>query len=353
MIRERIFHLLLIALPMGFAGAQSNPFDGWSNFVTHLGARNVGLAGSNGAESNGELDAWMVNPANLSPFSWSNAALHSSFSPAEIQTFSVLGLLSRDTVWPLALGLMHTSFGRNVRYDTEGNSTGEFRAATNGLHLGTRRKLSESVFIGTSINYDWRTIDFYHSHVLHFAVGGIYETSPYNSFGLSLSNLGYEIVPFHNQRHSLPLDLSVYWRRQLEYLPFTFFLRMHRLNLWNRLEFAHPYDHGDQNLNQDPPPDSRLRSFTAELLRHMIVGGEFHFGHPGNVWLRFSYDHWRNQQLGIPTIRSLEGIAVGFGIRIKVLRLDYTWERVYFDSSGHQLSLSFRLFEKTRREKGF
>lgn len=350
----KIIGVVLVVLSIGGdAIGQSNPYDGFSNFLSGQGARNVALSESNGAEPDHGFDSWTVNPTNLSPRAWSNVNLHSSFFPAEIRSFALHGLVSRDSVWPVAAGLSRTTFGQTARYDTEGNSMGEFNASVTQLSLGTRRKLSDKLYLGAAMHYDWRAVDFYNSHVLHFSLGGIYSTSDLNSFGISLSDLGYEIVPFESSRHHLPLDLSLYWRRELNYLPFTFYLRMQKLNLWNRMEFDNPFQPGDQNINQEPAPESRIRDLAEEILRHMVVGGEFCFGRPGNVWIRFSYDHWRNQQLGIPGIRSLEGVAVGFGLQIKVLRLDYTWERLYFDSGSHQISLAFRLFEKNRRQKGF
>ena len=344
---------LVFVTSVGMIYGQGNPYDGFGTFLSGQGARNVGLGETNGAEADGGFDSWSVNPANLSPSSWANATLHSSFYPANIRSYAVHCLVSRDTVWPIVIGLDRVSFGRIPRYNTEGIATGEFQASITGLSLATRRRLSESLYVGAAIHYDWRAIDFYDSHVLHFSLGGIYSTSEANSFGISLTHLGYEIIPFETRRHTLPLDLSLYWRRQLDYLPFTFHLRMQKLNLWNRMDFDDPFQHGDQNLNPDPVQESRIRDLAQEVLRHLVFGGEFRFGNPGNVWLRFSYDHWRNQQLGIPAIRSLEGVAVGFGLQINVLRIDYTWERLYFDSGSHQVSLSFRLFERSRREKGF
>lgn len=353
MLNRLLIPVFLMVVTASTVTAQQNPYDGFGTFISGMGARNVGLSEANGAELHGDIDSWSVNPANFSPSSWANATVHSSFFPGDIRSYALQGVVSRDSVWPVVVGLSRTSFGQNLRFDVEGNAGGEFNAFVTGLDIATRRKLSESFSIGLGLNYDWRTIDFYDSHLLHFTIGGIYSTNEKNSFGLTISHLGYEIVPFESDRHSLPLDVSAYWRRSLDHLPFTFFLRMQKLNLWNRMEYQNPFLDGDQNINQDPPRESRIRDLANELLRHMVIGGEFQFGQPGNVWLRFSYDHWRNQQLGIPAIRSLEGVAVGFGLKIKVFRLDYTWDRLYFDSGSHQVSLSFRLFEKSRREKGF
>lgn len=333
--------------------AQVNRYDGFSSFESGKGARNVGLGESNGAEANDEFTSWTVNPANISPSSWSNAALHSSFFVGGIRSFSMTGLVSRDSLWPVAVGLSRTSFGQNTRYDAEGNPMGVFNASVTQMSLGTRRQLSRRFYLGASMLYDWRAVDYYSSHVLHFNIGAVFQADEKSSYGMTLSNLGYELIPFESQRHDLPLDLSVYWSRELNYLPFTFHLRMQKLNLWNRMTFQNPFQNKDQNINEPERESSRIKDFTEEVLRHMVIGGEFAFGTPAKVWLRFSYDHWRNLQLGIPGIRSLEGVAVGVGFQLKVLKLDYTWERLYFDSGSHQVSLSFRLFEKDRRRRGF
>lgn len=345
------FGIYALTCTMGLS--QSNQFAGFSTFDPGQGARNVGLSESNGAGSEQNLSAWMVNPALIYPLSWSNVGIHTSFFTAGIQSFTATALVSRDSTWPIAVGLSRLSFGETARYDVEGNPTGNFKSSITEMRMGTRRQLDNRIYIGLGMNYNWRVIDFYNSHILHFDLGGVFEQDGQTSYGITLSGLGYEIIPFETQRDKLPMDVSVYWKQKLNYLPFTFYLRMQKLNLWNRLTYKNKFQNGDQNLNDPEETPSRLQSFSEEILRHMVLGGEFAFGSPEKIWLRFSYDHLRNQQLGIPAIRSLEGVAVGFGVQLKVLRLDYTWERLYFDTGSHQISLAFRLFEKNRRRRGF
>src|SRR5690606_14197597 len=145
---NRYFAALLVHLVLMTSGGviygQDNPYDGFGTFLSGQGARNVGLSETNGAEVGGNFDSWSVNPANLSPSSWANATLNSSFFPGDIRSYSVQGLVSRDTVWPVVVGLARTSFGQIPRFDTEGNATGEFQASITGLSLATRRQLSES-----------------------------------------------------------------------------------------------------------------------------------------------------------------------------------------------------------------
>lgn len=340
-------------LSWNIVSAQHNPFDGFTALRPGAGARSIGLSESNGAEVNRDFSIWTVNPAGIAPGSWSNVALHSSFFVDGIRSVALTGLVSRDSVWPIAVGLTRTSFGENIRYDVEGNRIGTFQAAVTELGIGTRRRLGDRFFLGASMYYDWRTIDFYNSHVLQFHMGAVFQADQRSSYGITLKNLGYELIPFDIERHGLPLDLSVYWRKELNYLPFTLHLQMQKLNLWNKLTYQNPFQNTNQNINEPDVEPSRMNEFVSEVLRHMVVGGEFAFGAPEKVWLRFSYDHWRNLQLGIPGIRSLEGVALGFGVKINLFRIDYTWQKLYFDSGSHQVSLAFRLFEKDRRQRGF
>lgn len=353
MAQNFILILVLMALLPGISNGQNNLWDGFTPFQSGSGGRNIALGKTNGGGTSTELSNWSVNPAQIHSLSWSNMALHSSFYPAGIRSFSLMGLVSRDSIWPIAAGLSMTSFGTTPRYDEDGNALGEFKAAVSQFSIGTARRIGEEWMLGVTMNYGWRTIDHYSSHVLHFGIGTVYQPNDQLGLGLSLTNLGYELLPFDEERFDLPVDLSLYMERELNYLPFTFFVKMQKLNLWNRMVYSNPFKFSDQNLNKDEEISSRLGEFVQEFFRHLVVGGEFAFGKPEKLWLRFSYDHWRNQQLGIPGIRSLEGVALGFGIQLKPFRLDYAWERLYFDSGSHQISLAFRLFEKDRRAKGF
>lgn len=338
-----------------FSAAQENGWNGFENSGIHAGARNSALGGANGADPEAELSDWNVNPALLNRGSWSNIALHSTFFPSDIQAFSVMGLIPFDSLWTIGAGMSYNSFGKNIRYDAEGNAQGEFPAFVSGLDLGVSRILSEDWKIGLKLQYDWRKIDIYHSHVLRFNVGAMYRLDELASFGLTMDNLGYEIVPFHENRSSPKLDISVYWQQSLQHLPFSLFLKMQKLNHWNRMVFDEPYDPGMGWLDEPVKEPSRAGDFASELMRHLVLGGEFGFGTPEKVWLRFSYDHWKNEQLSIPGIRSLDGVSLGMGLHLKAFRLEYTWERFYYNAGGHQLSLSFRIGEKKqdRRSRGF
>lgn len=333
--------------------AQENPWSGFEDIGSSPGARNSALSGSNGADTEGELSDWKVNPAALNPRSWSNVSLHSTFFPSGISSFSLMGLISRDSVWPVAAGLTYTTFGENIRYDAEGNAQGTFPAHVARFNIGTSRLLWDDWHLGINMQYDWRRIDLYHSHVLRFDLGTIYRMDDLTSFGLSVANVGYELVPFYEHRSAPPVDLSLYWQQGLRHLPFTFFMRIQKLNLWNRMVFENPYDPGIDWINDPEKEPSRAQNFASELMRHLVLGGEFGFGAPEKVWLRFSYDHWKNQQLSIPGIRSLDGVVLGLGFQLKLFRFDYTWERIYYNAGGHQLSLAFRIGEKDRRARGF
>lgn len=333
--------------------AQENSGGGFDVIGFSPGARNSALSESNGADHEGELSGWNVNPAGLNAGSWSDVSLHSVFFPGGISFFSVNGLILRDSVWPVAAGLSYASFGENIRYDAEGNSQGVFPAYVSGFNVGTSRLLWEDWHLGINMIYDWRRIDLYHSHVLRFSAGAVYRMDELTSFGMTLHNTGYEIVPFYEYRTKPSPDLSLYWQQRLRHLPFTFFMKMQKLNQWNRMIFENPYDPGTDWIGGQEKEPSRAQDFASELMRHLVLGGEFGFGMPEKVWLRFSYDHWKNQQLSIPGIRSLDGVALGLGIQLKLFRLDYTWERLYYDAGGHRLSLAFRIRDKERRARGF
>jgi|GEM_PF-3828787 len=338
-----------------FSAAQENEWSGLENAGVHTGARSSALGGANGADTEAELTDWYVNPASLNRGSWSNIALHSAFFPGDIQAFSLMGLIPLDSLWTFGAGISYNTFGENIRYDPEGNTQGVFPAFVTGFDLGASRILTDDWQIGLKMRYDWRKIDIYHSHVLRFDIGALYQLDELASFGLTIGNVGYEFVPFYKNRTSPKMDLSIYWQQKLQHLPFTLFVKMQKMNLWNRMVFDDPFDSGLNWIDEPDKEPSRAGDFVSELMRHLVLGGEFGFGMPEKVWLRFSYDHWKNQQLGIPGIRSLDGVTLGMGLHLKSFRLEYTWERIYYNVGGHQLSLSFRLLGKKedRRSRGF
>lgn len=344
------FGLRLWFFPLGImmvcsVNAQNESYNGFVPLDNYYGASGVALSGTNGSRSMNDVNQWGINPGILTGTLNGEVGVNSSFYPSKISVFSLTSVLQLDSIWPIGVRLLQTSFGETDRYDAEGRNIGTFRSSSSSISLGTSRALSQDLRIGIALNYHLRNIDSYNSHILSVDIGSVYSLGDNSAVGLSISNLGHEIIPFETERTPINWDLSIYGSKKLRYLPLELFLKFQKLNFWNRLSYLNPFDESQNDFdNGGSSESSRIENLVREIFAHMVVGGQMSFGKPEKFWLRFSYDHLQNRQLGIENIRSLEGIALGFGIAVKELKIDYSWERLYFDAGVHHLSLSLNIF---------
>ncbi|GAA5221400.1 hypothetical protein GCM10025777_20300 [Membranihabitans marinus] len=325
-------------------------FDGYVNLGNQYSAALTALSGSNGSQYDSDANVWTLNPALLTTKQNPTWNFNSFFHPGEISEFSIGYSRALDSVWPIAFNLQRTSFGTSSRYDAEGQYMGEFSAADHRISAATSRQLSDKIYIGLLMNYTWRRIDIYHSHVFMLGIGGQYLINDYNSIGLTIHQLGLESKPYISQNNATTIDLSLYGSRKLQYLPLQVFLKLQKLNQWNQLDYSNPFvENTIEFTDQEEKIDSRMTAFVKEFFAHVVIGGEFAFGRNDNIYLRFSYDHLRNKQLGIDNIRSLEGISLGFGLQLKKIKFDYAWEKIYFNAAAHQISIQFSPFSNNNQ----
>lgn len=317
---------------------QGNPYS-ISNFSS---AQNTALNGANASTSSPDLSTWQINPALLSTTNAKGIGLHSYFHTAEISEFNLVSNFVIDSIWTFGVGAQRTSFGKNGRYNTLGEYLGDFSAQHSQLSLGGARALSEHIYIGLAMQYLWRQVDQFHAHALSIDIGGLYRWNERSSAGVTFQQLGYELKSFSGNKYSTPLDISIFASTQLQHLPLQVFVKFQKLNQWNRLSFENPFDENTTEfIDQEIKEQGRVGALVEEIFAHLVFGGEFAFGRQKNVFLRFSYDHLKNKQLGIEGIGSIEGIGLGFGFKLKKWSFDYAWERLYYNATAHQISLQF------------
>jgi hypothetical protein len=130
--------------------------------------------------------------------------------------------------------------------------------------------------------------------------------------------------------------------KRLEHVPFRFMVVYDNIQKWD-LTYDDPID---LDGNIDPitgelQEKDGLANFGDQLLRHIIIGGEFYIGK--GLVLRGSYNYKRRQEMKIPDKLGMVGFSWGLGIRVSKFQINYSRSTHHAVGSPNYISIVTRL----------
>ena len=162
------------------------------------------------------------------------------------------------------------------------------------------------------------------------------------NFSAVIKNIGGELSKYSDKRFSAPLDIQIGVSKRLTNLPFRISIIAHQLQQWN-IRYDDPSLVETTNLFGETEEQGAFSKNIDNLFRHFIFSGEFLLGKRENLKLRFAYNHLRRKELAVSQFRSLGGFSLGFGIKIKGIKIDYGVGYRHLAGAANHLSLSTSL----------
>jgi len=309
-------------------------------------ARATALAGYPIALSDQDVAQAFHNPALLQPSMAHQLSINHNFHLADIGFGSIAyGIPVKDTSLMLMVSGGYVSYGDFTLADVIGNRQGSFSGSEGSLHIGISKKIDERLRLGVQLKYANSNLANYGSSGLGGDIGIHYHNpAKRSSWALVFKNIGAQLSAFDIQREPWPIDLQIGYAKRLEHLPLTWLITAHHLQRW---DLRSPLD--DQGtiiiIGQVPEPPSSLGKSVDNLFRHLTFGAELGLGRNEVVRIRLGYNHLRAKELSVTGFRSLSGLSLGFGLKIKKLRLDYGIGRYHLAGGANHLSLSLDLHE--------
>jgi hypothetical protein len=132
-------------------------------------------------------------------------------------------------------------------------------------------------------------------------------------------NLGGQLTPYSygsGKREPIPFDLQAGFSVKFKGFPIRFHLTFHDLQRWN-IRYSNPADIQSGSLFSDTVHTSKASAGADEFFRHVIIGAELSI--KKIVYLDFSYNDQRRQEIKQATRRSIAGFAVGIGVHVKMI----------------------------------
>jgi len=237
----------------------------------------------------------------------------------------------------MATGIHYINYGKFIAADETGvkSETG-FSAGEYALNIIWSKRF-DRWYLGANLKPVLSGFESYRSFGIAGDLGAsLLSRNKRSSFGLVARNIGTQITPYYEggKRESIPFELLAGFSHKLAHAPLALSVTAQQLNHWN---LAVP----DEDSSTDEFDFEPAESFGKQLMRHLLLGAEI-LPSP-NFTLRLGYNYHLRQELKLDERLSTVGFSLGFGLKIKRFRLDYSTTRFHVAGSSNLISLAFNL----------
>ena len=313
------------------------------------------LGGSNVSLSDGDIAMGMCNPALLHANSHMMLQLnYSYYLPGTMFGSALYGHnFGRSKIEKpaegepdkpnyFAVGIHYLDYGKMYYADKDGNKTGgTFGARDILIDVMYARQLGRMFKVGVTLKPVYSIYESYSSFALGADVGAHFQ-SPDSTFqmGLVLQNIGWQLKGFYSEEggtnhEMLPLNLQLGLTYRVKHAPLRFHMQAHNLQTWY---LNYEWTGLDKNAT------------TGDIIPHDVKWYDMLFRH--TIWtievvdkrerfyIAFSYNHRRRAELNLADQRSLAGFALGLGVRIKQVHLDFAISQMTKSNFSYQVGLT-------------
>ena len=220
-------------------------------------------------------------------------------------------------------GVNYVNYGSFDGYDENGQETTSFTGSEMALSFGYAYNIPFSNFyIGANAKLISSTLESYNSFGAAIDIGGLFidERNDVN-WALVIRNIGTQITPYAETREKLPLEVMIGVSQLMENVPIRWHLTLENMQQWN-IAFSNP-NRAEGSLDGGSTPEKV--SVFNNALRHVVVGAELFPDKGFNI--RLGYNFRRAEELRILEQRNFSGISVGFGLKIRKLKFNYSYSR--------------------------
>lgn len=290
------------------------------------------LGGDNVAIQDGEISMAMANPALLCAGTDKKLELNYANYMKGTNLGSVLfgwnfgrSKIEKHPDEPdkpnyFAVGIHYLDYGKMAYADEKGNLTGgSFTAKDILIDAMYARQLGPNFTVGVSLKPIMSFYESYSAFALAADIGGHYQLRDSTfQVGLTLRNIGWQLKNFYSLesgqgRASLPLNLELGLSYRFKHAPIRLSMTIHNMQRWNlNYEMTNlPAEEGNNQIQ-----------WYDMMFRHTIFALDI-IPKSEKFYLTLSYNHRRRAEMGLKDQRSLAGIAIGAGLKIKMVQLGF------------------------------
>ena len=357
-MRKSVFLIVGLLSALGVCAQVSNAGRSVFSFMSlPVSSRINALGGSNVSLSDGDISMGMCNPALLHEKSHMTLQMNYSYYLPGTMFGSVLyghnfgrskierpyaGDGEPDKPNYFAVGIHYLDHGRMQYADYDGNLTGgSFGARDILIDVMYARQLGPMFKVGVTLKPVYSIYESYSSFAIGADVGAHFQTKDSTfQMGLVLANIGWQLKGFYSHEDGsdlemLPLNLQLgltYW---VKHAPLRFHVQIHNMQTW--------YLNYEWTGHEKNPTTGDYISHTVPwydmLFRHTIFTLEI-VPRSEKFYIALSYNHRRRGELNLTDQKSLAGLSLGLGVKIKQARVGFAIAQMTKSNFSYQLGLT-------------
>jgi hypothetical protein len=275
-----------------------------------------------------------------------NSKMHNEIFFSFGDYFSDINLLSFSFAYELqkigviGISLKSINYGDFVRTNFVGNEEGSFVANDQVLTFGIGKKVISNLIFGINLNLMNSTYDSYSSIALVSNLSVTYsnKTKTFHSTFLA-KNIGRQLTYYNSEREKMPFEIQFALSRELEHLPFIYFLSYNNINQFN---IESPYKLKNQTNLTTNELELKKESIAKTALRHIIIGGELN-PFKKSLFIRGGFNFQRRFDLTSASYPALIGFSWGIGFKVSKYNFDYSRSVYHLSGVPNNFSIATNL----------
>jgi len=316
-------------------------------------ARASALGGSNMCIWGEDVQLIHSNPALLNPYMSNQLALDYCNFVGDQKYGYVAYARKLKKQGTVAGSLQFFDYGSFKSYDELGTELSTFRANDYSINLHYAQPMADTSFnVGITLKTIISQYDIYQSIGNAIDYGVTYRTKNRVVLSMMLRNVGFVWKTYTEtdpQNVSLPYSLQFGASYKVSKAPFRLFMVYDQMQRW-RMDYISPIDTAGQYNSLDGSVQDttnwqrfgyKTGDFLDNLMRHTVIGTEIILSK--NFHLRIAYNYRRQKEMTLPERRGINGLSLGFGLRIKRLGFSFAFSKMAFAGNSSVFGLSLSL----------
>lgn len=305
-------------------------------------ARNAALGGKFNCVKDDDVTTIAQNPSLLNDKMSNKIALSYVNYFSDINYGAATYARTVDSVGNFSAGLQYIHYGKFTRADEFGNAYDSFQAVDFSINLGYSRDLDSMFSVGAVFKTISSQLDSYSSVGNALDLGATYNNFHRNlAVALVIKNLGYQWKTYvKNNREPFAYEIQLGFSKKPKHVPFRYSIILQHLQKWDLtyIDTENPPLTKDP-LTGQPIEQNAFANFAGNVMRHVILGGEFLL--TKNFHLRLGYNYKQRKELRIEERGGLTGISFGVGLKVYKFNVSYGYAGYHIAGGANQFTFTF------------
>jgi len=339
--------------------SQIGGYKSFSFLSLPIPARSNALAGASIAVWDADVNLTYSNPALLNPACSKQLSFNHVNFVADLNMGNFLYARQLKKFGTIAMGLQYFTYGKFDGRDEYNLQTGTFKAADYSFNISIAKPINKdsTLSIGATLKTIYSHYETYTSVGNAFDVGLTYHNKKQLVISLLAKNYGKMWKPYSNGGtvERLPFDMQLGISKKVAKAPFRVIAQYDELLKWDltytsavnqSTSTSDPFSSQPTVKTDKQIRNDKITKGLDKFGRHLTLATEIILGK--NFFVRVGYNFRKGKEMSLPDKRVVNGLGVGFGLKISKFHFNYAYSKYALNGNSHTFGITtnFNYFHK-------